>query len=66
MLKLCDSKGVIARPLLIPTDGVMTAYLRLEIEIFDSKIRHFYAIFETKGEDEIVIEEFGQKTLSYW
>ena len=44
----------------------MTAYLRLEIEIFDSKIRPFYAIFETKGEDEIVIEEFGQKTLSYW
>jgi hypothetical protein len=59
LLKFANKRGILARSLIVPNDSVVTAYLRLEIEIFNSKLPPFFLIFATHGEDDKIIDEFG-------
>ena len=59
LLSFANKRGILARSLIVPNDSVVTAYLRLEIEIFNAKLPPFFLIFATHGEDDSIIDEFG-------
>ncbi len=59
LLSYANKRGILARSLIVPNDSVVTAYLRLEIEIFNAKLPSFLLIFATNGEDDTIIDEFG-------
>jgi hypothetical protein len=59
LLSYANKRGILARSLIVPNDSVVTAYLRLEIEIFNAKLPPFFLIFATNGEDDTIIDEFG-------
>ena len=59
LLTFANKRGILARSLIVPNDSVVTAYLRLEIEIFNARLPPFFLIFATHGEDDTIIDEFG-------